>query len=60
MPEDRGLVEQMFRGRGAYGRFKGLLERKGELEEWHEFERSAVATELVLWAEEEGFVVERE
>jgi hypothetical protein len=43
-------VSNFFRHRGAYGKFKDLLARKGELEAWYEFE--AKATELALreWA----------
>ncbi|MCX7171747.1 MAG: hypothetical protein NTY41_16105 [Proteobacteria bacterium] len=46
-------VENIFRQRGAYGRFKDLLERKGCLEAWYDYE--AKATELALreWAAEE-------
>jgi hypothetical protein len=51
-------VLKFFRQRGAYGKFKDLLERKGQLEAWYEFE--AKATELALreWAaEQELFIV---
>ncbi|HEX5338012.1 MAG TPA: hypothetical protein VFW53_06215, partial [Gallionella sp.] len=43
-------VSNFFRQRGAYRKFKDLLERKGQLEAWYEFE--AKATELALreWA----------
>lgn len=50
-------VANIFRQRGAYGRFKELLERKGLLQAWYDFE--AKATELALreWAAEEGISV---
>jgi hypothetical protein len=50
-------VSNFFRQRGAYGKFKDLLERKGQLEAWYEFE--AKATELALreWAAEQGLSI---
>ena len=32
VPDDFGVVQEIFRGRGAYGKFKDLLARKGALE----------------------------
>lgn len=54
LAESFQIVENFFRRRGAYGRFKDLLERKGCLEAWYSYE--AKATELALreWAAEEG------
>jgi hypothetical protein len=50
-------VANFFHQRGAYGRFKDLLERKGCLEAWYDYE--AKATELALreWAIEEGLPI---
>ena len=50
-------VANIFRQRGAYGRFKDLLERKGCLQAWYDYE--AKATELALreWAAEEGLSI---
>ncbi|MFZ2266285.1 MAG: UPF0158 family protein [Azonexus sp.] len=50
-------VANIFRQRGAYGRFKDLLERKGLLQAWYDFE--AKTTELALreWAAEEGISI---
>lgn len=50
-------VADFFRQRGAYGKFKDLLEQKGLLEAWYDFE--AKATELALreWASEEGLSI---
>ncbi|TDG04000.1 hypothetical protein E1N52_32045 [Paraburkholderia guartelaensis] len=39
-------VEEFFRRRGAYARFKGLLEREGVLERWYSFETDAVERAL--------------
>lgn len=50
-------VANFFRQRGAYGRFKDFLERRGCLEAWYDYE--AKATELALreWAAEEGLFI---
>jgi len=50
-------IATFFRQRGAYGRFKDFLERKGCLEAWYNYE--AKATELALreWAAEEGLFI---
>lgn len=51
------IVSNFFHQRGAYGKFKDLLERKGQLEAWYEFD--AKATELALreWAAEQGLSI---
>ena len=51
-------VANFFRQRGAYARFKDLLERKGLLQAWYDFE--AKATELALreWADDEGISID--
>lgn len=57
LPDSYQTVESLFRQRGAYGRFKDLLERKGCLDAWYHYE--AKATELALreWAAEEGLSI---
>lgn len=57
LPESYSTVEEIFRSRGAYGRFKSLLESKDFLEAWYEFEQTAVKTALNEWAESEGFSI---
>lgn len=51
-------VRAIFRRKGAYSRFKDLLDHHGMLEEWYEYERAAVRSALLEWACEEGFEVE--
>ena len=43
-----------FHQRGAYGRFKDLLERKGMLEAWYECEAQAAEQALRAWSAENG------
>lgn len=50
-------VDEIFRRRGAYGRFKDLLEREGRLDEWYAYERQAAQAALLAWATEKGMRV---
>lgn len=52
LPDSYGVVCGFFRQRGAYGRFKGLLERKNSLDAWYEFEAQAVERALREWSRE--------
>ena len=54
LPEDYDRVRQIFGRRGAYGRFKELLERKGMLEYWYEFESQENEKALRDWCRENG------
>ncbi len=55
LPDSIQKVHAMFSKRGAYSRFKDLLEYKGLLERWYEFERHATEKALNEWARENGF-----
>ena len=46
LPDEYGNVVDCFRKKGAYARFKDLLDRHDALTQWHEFE--AKQTELAL------------
>src|SRR5882672_6628473 len=48
------VVCEYFRKRGAYGRFKSLLENAGQLEAWHQYEQAATEQALREWCEENG------
>lgn len=50
-------VANNFHQRGAYGRFKDLLERKGLLQTWYDFEAKATEVALRKWAAEEGLSI---
>jgi len=47
-------VESIFREKGAYSKFKYLLEKLGMLEKWYAFEEAAQRTALLEWCEENG------
>jgi hypothetical protein len=59
LPPEYETVYQFFRARGAYSKFKSLLERAGQLDTWHAYERSAIEKALVAWSEEHGFTCTR-
>jgi hypothetical protein len=47
-------VREMFSRRGAYGRFKQLLQTNGIIEKWYAFEQSEIETVLKAWCDEVG------
>lgn len=58
MPDAYDAVGQCFRSKGAYSRYKALLERKGKLDEWRAYEQQALEDALQEWAEDNGLVLE--
>lgn len=57
LPDALDDVEQIFRRRGAYGRFKDLLEGRGQLDQWYDYENSACSEALRAWCEQNGIEV---
>ncbi|GAB3656604.1 hypothetical protein [Ramlibacter alkalitolerans] len=53
-PEAYEQVRGYFSRRGAYARFKDLLERRGLLEAWYSYEQQACEAALREWAESEN------
>ena len=56
LPGDYDTVERYFRRRGAYGRFKALLERRHKLEQWYHFENTQEREALREWCMENEIV----
>jgi len=52
MPDHSNRVEQFFRARGAYSRFKTLLDSQGMLQKWYDFEKQRQEEVLREWCEE--------
>lgn len=52
LPDDYAAVEGMFHGRGAYGRFKDLLARRGLLDDWYAYEKERTDAALREWCAE--------
>lgn len=59
VPKSHETVSQYFRARGAYSRFKALLERSGQLEAWHLYEQSTIEVARQAWCDEHGLVLDR-
>lgn len=59
LPKSVDKVEDFFRKRGAWSRFKSYLDSVGHLEKWFDYERAAVEKSLTEWAELNGFSVTR-
>ena len=57
LPEELHSVNAMFRRRGAYSRFKGLLEDRGLLQQWYDYESKAQVAALRRWCEENDIEV---
>jgi hypothetical protein len=58
MPEDYGLVRDMFRMKGAYGRWRAFLQGRRMLQRWYDFETKATEAALRAWCAENGVVLE--
>lgn len=58
LPDDVKQVETIFRGKGAYHRFKVLLEANGLLEQWYEFESQAKEKALREWCDAEEIEID--
>jgi hypothetical protein len=50
-------VANIFRQRGAYGRFKHFLEHEGSLQAWYDYEAKAIELALREWAAGEGLSI---
>ena len=51
-------VREFFRKRGAYARFKNLLERRRMLEQWYKYEAEAVESALREWAQDKDIQIQ--
>ena len=54
LPDEFNAVADIFRRRGAYSRFKDLLQAGGMLDSWYEFEKNAIDAALRNWCQETG------
>ena len=54
MPEDYDRIAGYFQRPGAYARFKDLLDIRGTLKPWYEFEEHATEAALRDWCEANG------
>ena len=56
-PAHLQAIESFFRHKGAYAKFKALLERTQLLQRWYDYEAAATSRALEAWATENGFTV---
>lgn len=54
LPEKMEYVERIFRKRGAYSKLKELLDSKGRLQAWYDFENSREEEALRQWCADNG------
>jgi hypothetical protein len=54
LPDEYDKVESIFQRRGAYARFKDLLQSKDLLEEWYAYEAAQSQAALRAWCEVKG------
>jgi hypothetical protein len=52
LTEDLDDVYGFFRHKGAYARFKGLLENRGKLQQWYEYEENRTKDALRQWCKD--------
>jgi Uncharacterised protein family (UPF0158) len=49
MPEELETIESIFRNKGAYSKFKHILESKDMLDKWYQYEKKAGEEALQEW-----------
>jgi hypothetical protein len=57
LPEELDRVYSIFRHKGAYSRYKDLLEKKGTLEDWYKFENERQELALKEWCRENNIEI---
>ena len=57
LPEELDRVYSIFRRKGAYSRYKDLLESKGVLEDWYKFENERQKAALKEWCRENNIEI---
>jgi len=57
LPEKMDKVEEIFSRKGAYARYKDLLEYEEKLDEWHAYENEAEKQALKEWCEDNNIEV---
>jgi hypothetical protein len=58
LPDEFNEVRRMFDRRGAYARFRDLLQRKRALDRWYEFEAKATEAALREWCDLNEITIE--
>lgn len=56
LPTDYEKVRLIFNRKGAYARFKSLLESTDKIDEWYKFEAKRIEEALREWCTEQGVI----
>lgn len=56
LPTEYENVRSIFNRKGAYARFKSLLEGENKLEEWYKFEATKTEQALSEWLKQQGII----
>lgn len=59
LPDAYDVASAFFRQRGAYARFKSLLEKRNKLQDWYEYRDNAVEATLREWCAENGIALKQ-
>ncbi|MEO8803019.1 MAG: UPF0158 family protein [Rudaea sp.] len=59
LPDDIDKVHEIFSRRGAYARFKDLLEHRDQLKHWYEYEEQATNEALREWCADNNLALEQ-
>lgn len=54
LPNKLDTAYEIFSRKGAYAKFKVLLESSGQVENWYAYEQSELRKAIVIWCEENG------
>jgi len=57
LPAEYENVRAIFRHKGAYAKFKSLLESSSKIEDWYKFEETQTNTALRQWAKEQDIEI---
>lgn len=58
MPGDLRTIEEIFSRTGAFARFKGLLESRGLLQRWYDYEDQAKKDAIRAWCAENAIEID--
>ncbi len=57
LPEEAGKIESIFYKKGAYSKFKSILEGKGMIDKWYKYENEAQENALREWCKFNGIII---
>jgi len=57
LPEEAEKIESIFHRKGAYSRFKSILEEKGIIDAWYKYESEAQENALREWCKSNGIII---